>query len=257
MNRLSRIVVFLLAALGTLITMVHAPALADPTGGVIIIPGTGTDQDPIRLRTSTGCPTQASAYYAVLRGHGFPSGGQVITSNTEAGLSNSLGFDVYVALVMRDYAEKNHTTLAGRYDVTVYCTDSLALESYAEFTGSLEFISPTNYQAIGAAKPPALPPSPLAMAPNGSALVPDPASRATGPVPVPGQPAPSSAVQGPIGQTPGADPQAPSPAGQFTSQRNDVTVQGVRWLVLLLVGVVLVALVTAAVTRQIRKRRSS
>lgn len=260
MNRLSRVAALVTVALGGLVPVAPAPALADPIGGVIIIPGTGTHLDPIRLRTSTGCPTQASAYYATMHGHGFPPDGQVITSTIEAGLSHSIGFDVYVALVMRDYAEKNHTTLAGRYDITVYCVDGFTLESYGEFTGSLDFTSPTTYQAIGAAKPvgPPFPPlPPLAMAGDGSALALNPASPPTGPAPAPGQPAPSPAAQAPIGQVSSADPQVPSPAGQLASQRNDVTVQGVPWLVLILVSVVLVALVAAVLARQIRKRRSS
>ena len=257
MSRLSRVAVLVTVVLGALVPLAPVPALADPIGGVIIMPGAGTNLDPIRLRTSTGCPTQTSAYYATMRGYGFPPDGQVITSNTEAGLSHSIGFDVYVALVMRDYAKKNHTTLAGRYDITVYCTDSLALESYGEFTGSIELAGPTTYQAIGAAKPPASPPPPRAMTGDGSALVLDPASPPTGPVPAPSQPAPSPAAQVPIGQAPGTDPQAPPPAGQLAPQRNDVTVPGVPWLVLVLVGAVLGALTAAVVARQLGKRRSS
>jgi hypothetical protein len=95
------------------------------------------------------------------------------------------------------------------------------------------------------------------MAGDGSALALDPASPPTGPVPAPGLPAPSPAAQVPIGQAPGTDPQFPSPAGQLASQRNDVTVQGVPWLVLVLVGAVLGALGAAVVARQIGKRRSS
>src|SRR3977135_798034 len=121
-----------------------------------------------------------------MRGNGFPPDGQIVTSNTEAGLSNSIGLDVYVALVIRDYAEKNRTTLAGRYDITVYCINYLTQESYGEFTGSLEFTSPTTYQAIGAAKPVGPLPPPRAMASDGSALALDPASPPTGPVPAPG-----------------------------------------------------------------------
>ncbi|MGH3887307.1 MAG: hypothetical protein ACRDSZ_12205 [Pseudonocardiaceae bacterium] len=252
MNRLSRVAVLVTVASGLLVPMAPPPALADPIGGVIIIPGTGTDLSPIRLRTSTGCPTQASKYYATMRGHGFPSDGQIITSGTEAGLSTSAGFDVYVALIMRDYAAENHTTLAGRYDITVHCTDNLAVESYGKFIGSLEFTSPTTYQAIGTAKPPTSPPPPWPMAGDDPVLALDPASPPTAPVPAPGLHAPP-----PAAQPPGADPPVASPAGQLASQRNEVTVQGVPWLVVILVGVVLVALVAAVVARQIRKRRTS
>lgn len=121
---------------------------------------------------------------------------------------------------------------------------SVPLESYGEFTGSLDFTSPTTYQAIGAAKPPAPPPPPRAMAGDGSALALDPASQPTGP----GQPALSPAVQVPIGQAPGTDPQVLSPAG-----RNDGTVQGAPWLVLVLVGSWSIALTAGAPLRRWRR----
>jgi hypothetical protein len=239
MNRLSRGVLVLTAALGVLVPVTAAPAQADPIGGVIVIPGTGTDLDPIRLRTSAGCPMQADAFYARMRGHDFPSDGQIITANTKAGLSHSIGFDVYVGLVMRDYADKNRTTLAGRYDITIYCINRLTLESYGEFTGSLEFTSPTTYQAIGTAKPMGPPPPPRALAADGSAFDPEAASPPAGPLPA-------------------ADLPVQSPAGQLASQRNDVTGQGASWPILILTGAVFgVALVVGLVARQIRKRRSS
>jgi hypothetical protein len=228
MNRLLGVTVLSTVVVGTLASAARGIALADPIGGVIIIPGTGSDLSPIRLRTSTGCPTQTRKYHSTMRGHGFPSGGQIITSTTAAGLSISAGFDVYVEQIMRDYAAQNHTTLAGRYDITVDCTDSLALQSYGEFTGSLEFTSPTTYQAIGTAKPPSPPPPPLPKMGDDPVLDPDPALPPTAPVPAPGQRA---------------------------AQRK-VTGLGTPQLAVAIVSVGLVALVAGAVARRIRKRRA-
>jgi hypothetical protein len=238
MNRLSRVAVMVTVALGVLVPVAPAPALADPIGGVIVIPGTGSNLDPLRLRTSAGCPTPATAYYATMRGQGFPPDGQTITSNTQAGLSHRIGFDVYVALVMQDYANANHTTLAGRYDITVYCINRVTQKSYGEFIGSLEFTSPTAYQAIGAAKPAGPPPPPLAD--PGSVVALDPASPPTGSAPAPG-----------------TDPRGSSPVGQLASQRNDMTGRSVPWLVLVLAGAVFGALVAVVMSKQLGKRRSS
>jgi len=235
MNRLSRVSVLVTVALAVLVPVAPAPALADPIGGVIVIPGAGTDLDPMRLRTSAGCPAQANAYYASMRGHGLSPDGQIITAPIQAGLSHSSGFDVYVALVMRDYANNNNTTLAGRYDITVYCIDQLTQNNYGEFTGSLRFTSPSTYEAIGAAKPVGSPPPPLPLAGVGLDLA--PASPPTRSIP--------------------HDSPAQSPAEQLASQRNGGTIQGVPWLILVLVGAVLGALVAAIATTQIRKRRSS
>jgi hypothetical protein len=214
---------------GTLAPVVSPVAFAAPIGGVIIIPSTGSDLSPIRLRTSTGCPARTSKYYATMRGHGFPPGGQIITSTTAAGLSVSAGFDVYVEQILRDYAAQNHTTLAGRYDITVDCTDSLALQSYGEFTGSLEFTSPTTYQAIGTAKPPSPPPPPFPKMGDDPVLEQSPVPAVTAPVPAP---------------------------GQLGAHRHNVPALGTQQLAVAIVSVGLVALVAGAVARQIRKRRT-
>jgi hypothetical protein len=235
MNRFSRIAVLVIIALWVLAAVASAPALADSIGGVIVIPGSGTNLDPLRLRTSAGCPMEATAYYATMHGRGFPPDGQTITSNTQAGLSHRIGFDVYVALVMQDYANANHTTLAGRYDITVYCINHVTQKSYGEFTGSLEFTSPTTYQAIGAAKPMGPPPPPLTDPGSVGAL--DPVSPPNGP---------ASAPETPV------DPRI----GQLNPQRNDVS-QGVLWLILVLAGAVFGALVAVVISRQIGKRSSS
>jgi len=242
MNRLSRAVILVIVGFGILMSMVPGSAAADAIGGVIVIPGTGTDVDPMRLRTSAGCPAQADAFYASMSGHGLPPDGQIITATTQAGFSRSIGFDVYVALVMRDYANNNHTTLAGRYDLTVYCIDRLTQKSYGEFTGSLEFTTPTTYQAIGAAKPVGSPPPPRELAPDGSAVDPDAA-------PSPPAALPAGEVAG--DRSTGQRAQAPSPAAQSQTILDDPQ------LILIVVGTVLgVALIVAVAKRQLRKRRS-
>lgn len=277
MNRLSRVAVLLTVALGVLAPVAPAPAVADPIGGVIVIPGAGTDLTAMRLRTSAGCPAEATAFYAKMRGHGFPADGQVVTANTKAGMSHSIGFDVYVALIMRDYATENRTTLAGGYDVTVYCVNRLTLQSYGEFTGALQFTTPTTYQALGAAKPTGAPPPPRALAGDGSALDPNAAAPPVGGPAAPGSPSKTaqSLPASPTARPPsggdarppsgansqassGAAPQAPSGPGQLTSQRSDVTGSSALWLIPVLLAAVLVTLglVTVVVSR-FRKRHSS
>lgn len=258
MNRLSRFALLMTVVWGMLIPVVPLPALADPIGGVLVIPGTGTDLDPLRLRTSTGCPAKANAYYARMHGRDFPSDGQIITSPTKAGLSHSIGFDVYVGLVMREYANENRTTLGGRYDITVYCVDRLTLESYGEFGGSLVFTSPTTYKAIGAAMPVGPPPPPREMDADGAAIDPNRASQPTSAPPVPAptsgnfQPLPLSAAQ-----VPGADSPIQPGAGQLASQHNDMAAPGTPWPMLILIGALFgAALVGWAVIRQIRRGRS-
>ncbi len=259
MKRLSRVAVLLTVVLGVLLQVAPVCALADQIGGVIVIPGSGSDLTAIRVRTSAGCPAKADAYMARMKGHGFPPDGEVVTSTISAGMSHSIGFDVYFAVTMSDFAQLNHTTLSGRYDITVFCIDSLTTHSYGEFIGSLQFTSSTHYEALVAARPTGPPPPPLALAGDGSAVAP-----ATAP-PLPGRPSlavpPTSAGQGQppsptTGQPAGSDPQPQSSAGQLTPQRNDVTGQGFPWLVLVMIGAAVAAVVVAEANR-IRKRRSS
>jgi len=223
MNRVFRVAVLFYIALGMLTLPPPAPAQADPIGGVIIIPGSGSDLDPIRLRTSAGCPSAANAVYAKMRGHGLPPDGEIVTANTRAGMSHTIGFDIYVALILRDYAMDNHTTLGGRYDIAVYCVNRLTLRSYGEFTGSLEFTSPSHYEALGAAKPAGPPPPPLEDPDLGTAA-------------------------GPEAMFP------PAATQPLSSDHNVPTGQYVPWLSA--VGVALIAGIAIALASLIRKRRS-
>lgn len=259
MIRLFRVAVLFAVALGVLAVVAPVPARADPIGGVIVIPGSGSDLVAIRVRTTAGCPAQATGYYARMRGRGLPPDGQVVTANTAAGLSRSVGFDVYFAQTMKDFAQVNRATLGGRYDITVLCIDSFTTQSFGEFTGSLEFTSPTHYEALGAAKPTGPVPPPLDLAGDGSAVAPDGAAPPAGTPPAADppsraaqdQPAPPATA----GSTPGVGSPPPSVADQLTSERNDATGQGTVWPVL--VGAVLVLLVVVVLASRIRKRRCS
>lgn len=263
MRRSSRATALMLAsalalASGLSLAGSAAPAQADPIGGLIVIPGSGTDLSPIRVRTSAGCPTRANAFYATMKGPGFPPDGQVVTSNTKAGMSHSFGFDAYFMLIPRDYANRNHATLGGRYDITVLCINHLTLESYREFTGSVQFTSPTHYEALGAAKPIGPPPPEQAQAGDGSAAAPDspvPPAGTPQAAAAPGRPAVGPPAAAPTAAPPsGSDPQSPSVAGQLAAQRNDTTGQGFPWLVV--VGAVILAGIVIAVASRVRKQRS-
>lgn len=160
------------------------PAAAAPIGRVTVRPATSIDTAPIVARTSGGCPARADTYYAVAKGHGFPKDGQVVTTPTAAGLSHAGAFDVYFAETMKDFAADNHTTLSGRYEITVFCADSFTLNSYGEFTGALTFTSATRYvtaESASAAPPPSA--APVSPAPRPStAASPAPGSSSAPPV---------------------------------------------------------------------------
>lgn len=249
MRRISSMAAALIVGLAWLAAGAPA-AWAAPIGGLLIIPGSGTDLDEIRVRTSAGCPPPTTAYYATTRGHGLPPDGQVVTANTAAGLSHESGFDAYFLLVMRDYALDNHTTLSGRYDVTVYCVERLTLRSYGEFTGSLEFTSPTTFEAIGAAKPTGDAPPPVELDLDGSLI--DPSLPPAGP-PV-GAAGEGSAPNAAVPASPGTDPQAPVGAGRELSS-DSASRPGPGWSEFVLVAVI-VSLTAVTVATVLRRRRA-
>lgn len=188
-RRVSSVLAALLAASASLAFAAPA-APAQPIGTVIVIPGEGNDLTSIRLRTSRGCPPVANAYYARMFGQGFPRDGLIATANTSAGLAHTTGFDVYFAQTMRDFGDLNGgVAIGGRYDIVVYCIDKFPSRVLGEFTGSLEFTTPTTYRALGESLPSGPPPEPLksyddevpledGLAPPGKAAVPDGNTRA-------------------------------------------------------------------------------
>jgi hypothetical protein len=267
MRRSSRSVALMLApalalASGVWLAGSAAPAQADPIGGLIVIPGSGSDVSAMRVRTSAGCPAKADGFYATMKGPGFSPAGQIVTSNTRAGLSHSFGFDAYFMLIPRDYAKRNHATLGGRYDITVSCIDSFTMQDYRDFTGSIDFTSATHYEALGAAKPIGPPPPAHALAGDGSARADQAASPPVGapslagaagkPAQGPQEPVISAAPQ------PASGSQPSSVAENSSSQRNDTTGQGFPWLALVGAVLVLVSLagVVIAVVSRARRQRS-
>lgn len=145
------------SALAALLLAVPAP------GTITFTPANSIDLAAIKVHTSGGCPAPADGFYAIARGHGFPKDGQLVTAPTAAGMSRDGGFDVYFAQTMADFAADNHTTLSGRYDVTVSCVDSFKGTVFAEYQGSLTFTTPKTYKSDNsgtAATPPASTPPP-------------------------------------------------------------------------------------------------
>jgi hypothetical protein len=208
-------------------------AQAAPLGGLVVTPGEGQDATSVRMHTSAGCPASADAYYATLRGRGMPAHGQIVTSTTDAGLSHTGGFDVYLAQTLRDFAADNKTALSGQYDIAVFCIDSFSQESKGEFTAALRFDSPARYAALGAAK--------------GPDRAPDPEPAATSPAPVPASPSASTLT-----------PDLPTPSSaevKASGQRPSTSDSGALPIVVPLGIAVAVAIAVIAAT--VARRRGS
>ncbi|MFF5295310.1 hypothetical protein [Paractinoplanes globisporus] len=175
-------------ATAALLLVTPAPAGAAPNGTLTFFPSNSIDQAAIKARTSAGCPSPADGYMAVVKGHGFPADGQIVTTPTAAGMSRTAGFDVYFAQTMKDFASDNRTTLKGRYDVAVYCIDSFLGTKFSQFTGTLTFTSPTKYKASGKDTMSSPPSGPATVAPTAVAPAPAQSAAAASSSPLAGAP---------------------------------------------------------------------
>ncbi|GAB2975990.1 hypothetical protein [Saccharothrix stipae] len=151
--RVLAVLALLLAAPGT--------AHAAPLGGLVVTPGESRAAAPVRLATSAGCPREATGYAATMHGAGLPAEGLVIVANGDVGLTHDRPFEVPVALTFQDLAADHDVTFGGPYELRLHCIDSFTQQVFGEFTGTVDFVEPARYVAVGAAKGPQQPTAPL------------------------------------------------------------------------------------------------
>jgi hypothetical protein len=173
--------------LASLFLFMPGTAHAAPIGGLVVTPGESRDAAPVRLATSAGCPAEATGYAATMHGGGLPAEGLVIVANGDVGLTHDRPFEVPVALTFQDLAADHNVTFSGPYELRLHCIDAFTQEVYGEFTGTVDFVEPARYVAVGAAKGPQQPTAPLIV----PAPMPEPDAAPSSDVPgrPPGQPA--------------------------------------------------------------------
>ena len=162
--------------LALLLALAPGTAHAAPLGGLVVTPGESRDAAPVRLATSAGCPREATGYAATMHGAGLPAEGLVIVANGDVGLTHDRPFEVPVALTFQDLAADHDVTFSGPYELRLHCIDSFTQQVFGDFTGTVDFVEPARYVAVGAAKGPQQPTAPLIVpAPD---VVPPPSSDA-------------------------------------------------------------------------------
>jgi uncharacterized membrane protein (DUF441 family) len=127
-------------------------ATGSDLGTLTFSPATGADTSPILVTTHStgtpaGCPAGASSVQATING---PTGWSNVQGigNTTSDVSNTADFSIPLADTMSGLASSNGLTIvAGRYDFTMVCQDSLGTQSFGSFTGSLFFTDATHYQS--------------------------------------------------------------------------------------------------------------
>ncbi len=125
-----------------------------PTLGTLTFtPATGTAVDPVSMTTvssgsATGCPAGSTYVQALAVGPGGWATGIIVLGATSAGVSTSGDFGEPLSDNFAGIASANAIQiLAGRYDITMTCQNSLGTTKYGVFTGSLWFTDSTHYQS--------------------------------------------------------------------------------------------------------------
>ncbi|WP_344462528.1 WxL protein peptidoglycan domain-containing protein [Kitasatospora kazusensis] len=137
----------------------EAGTLASPadTGTLAFDYETGHDDDAIDVLTSGLCPA-AGDYLAVrITGAGFPAEGAPLTGTVAAAAYRRAangGYVLPLANTLRVVANRSGAgPLHGAYTVTASCRAKVAPTSLRDFTGVLNFGTPTSWQAVTVAPP--------------------------------------------------------------------------------------------------------
>ena len=133
-----------LVAMAGSASAVGAAYTGTPVGTLDLRPKTGNNNTPVDYTSSAGCPGGVS-FETRLFGFGMPDAGEIVTSRTTAGFSNSNPISSSLSDTFQAFADKNATTLQGRYDVVLRCTDRFGDTSRGDFRGIVTFSSPTAY----------------------------------------------------------------------------------------------------------------
>jgi len=171
-------------------------AVAAPSGRLLIEPATGTDTTPMLVTTSGPCPRPATNILGRVYGPGFPLGTNII-GNTATGVSNTGPFLQPLSATLGSIAadQSPPVELHGTYTFVVICRMPLFPNSYADFRGSIAFVSPHRYVLTAKQAPvprlvsagPGVPTAPPP--PTGASAAPSARPAAAATQPPPGAPA--------------------------------------------------------------------
>ncbi|MEV6304390.1 hypothetical protein AB0M02_33635 [Actinoplanes sp. NPDC051861] len=132
------------------VALLPPPASADVIGTLTFAPPTGTDVLAPEARTSAGCPDTADGYIAFLTGPVFAEP-FVIVDNQSVNFSTTGPFDVQFKMSFKDAADDRKVTITpGDYLITLHCIDTFLVDVKASFTGTVTFVSATEYGSGGA-----------------------------------------------------------------------------------------------------------
>ncbi|WP_344441098.1 WxL protein peptidoglycan domain-containing protein [Kitasatospora nipponensis] len=143
-----------------------APAASAPAAPVVAVPGlpgtlafdypTGHDDDPVDLLTSGPCPHPTVDYLTVrITGAGFPAEGAPLNGTAAASIYHVAangGYVLPLATTLRTVATGHGVTeLHGPYTLTASCRGRVNPASVLDFTGVLNFDTPTTWQTASVA----------------------------------------------------------------------------------------------------------
>lgn len=147
------------AATGLVALLGPSSSSAAVVGSLTVSPPSGADSTPLSVTTSAGCPSGGTNVVVRVLGNGFPTAGQVVVGNTDAGVSQSQPFSVALSDTLKAFAAQQSppATLSGTYTLSLKCQDVFGTTDFGDFTGQITFTSPTTY--VSGAAPTTPPPT--------------------------------------------------------------------------------------------------
>lgn len=147
------------AATGLVALLGPSSSSAAVVGSLTLTPASGADSTPLSVNTSAGCPSGGTNVVVRVLGSGFPTAGQVVVGNTDAGVSQSQPFSVALSDTLKAFAAQQSppATLSGTYTLSLKCQDVFGTTDFGDFTGQITFTSPTSF--VSGAAPTTPPPT--------------------------------------------------------------------------------------------------
>jgi hypothetical protein len=190
-----------LMAAGAAVLMAAPASAADSPAELTFTPTTGKDVTYPVVHTAAGCPADSDSYWVTVTGPGLFATPQLLVPPGDVDFSHDSGFDVQIAVTMKDAAEALGLSAVpvGDYQVTLNCVISFPGDVKKTYGGVMHFATETDYTTGPAASPSGSPstsgsPSPSAT-PTGTPT-PDP-TETTDPAPTTTSPTPNATTTPP------------------------------------------------------------
>lgn len=144
---LAGVVVLLGPGLGLGLATTPASAADTPQWQASVDARNGTDDRPLSVTTSGGCPAPATNVVGTIHGSGFPRDGWIVVGNTSAGVSPVAPIQqaLYANLADAMREQERPQDLRGTYRIVLSCIEPENDGSFGDYVVALRFTDPHHW----------------------------------------------------------------------------------------------------------------